>query len=133
MTAQIPEQLINKHGEIDFYGNTLYSICVGDPTSLLERQVYPFKHKGDLDKCQVFSACWRGYVSVYELKQSGEIYLVKFEYPFGSESSESDEVNERLEGDFWLDLRTEFFGSRLFVPFENGQIVIDKDKWIIKA
>ncbi|MCG8093229.1 MAG: hypothetical protein JAZ17_06305 [Candidatus Thiodiazotropha endolucinida] len=116
--------------EIDFDGYALFSICVGDPTDYKNYKVYPFEQKGDPEKCAVCSACWRGYVSVYELEPSGEIRLVKFEYPFGRTPREPDEVGEKLKGDFWLNLRTEFFGDKLFVPFVNGKIVTDKSKWL---
>ncbi|GHA36507.1 hypothetical protein ACFFLZ_22840 [Photobacterium aphoticum] len=129
MTAQIPESLINKNNEVDFGDYDLHSICIGDPEDYKNRKVYPFKQKGDPEKCVVCSACWRGYVSVYELVPSGEMHLVKFEYPFGRTPREPDEADEVLDGDFWLELRTEFFGDKMFVPFENGRIVTDKSKW----
>jgi len=130
MTAQIPEKLTNKMDGIDFHGYELFSICIGDPTDYKNYKTYPFEQKGDPEKCAVCSACWRGYVSVYELNNEGEIRLVKFEYPFGGTPREADEADETLEDDFWLQLRTDFFGDKLFVPFEGGKIVTDERKWL---
>ena len=129
MTAQIPEKLISKHKQVDFGNFKLFSVCVGDPTDYKRRTTYPFKEKGDPHKCAVCSACWRGYVSVYELNESGELLLTKFEYPFGRAPRDPDLANEILEGDFWLEFRAEFFGEKLFVPFENGKIVTDRSRW----
>jgi hypothetical protein len=129
MTAQISEKLINKIDEIDFGNYSLYSISVSDPADYKNWKGYPFQQKGDPEKCAVCSACWRGYVSVYELNPSGEIRLVKFEYPFGRTPREPDDADEVLKGGFWLEFRMEFFGDKLFVPFEKGRIILDKSKW----
>jgi hypothetical protein len=130
MTAQIPEKIINRHDGVDFGDYELVSIFVGNPTDINSRKDYPFKEKGNVDKVTVCSACWRGYISVYELTSSGELVLIAFEYPFGNAPMDTDPVNEVLEGDFWLELRTEFFGDAMFIPFENGKIVSDRSRWL---
>jgi hypothetical protein len=130
MTAQIPERVINCHDGIDFGDYELVSIFVGNPTDITSRKDYPFKEKGDLDKVTVCSACWRGYISVYKLTSSGELVLIEFEYPFGDISMDADPANEVLEGDFWLELRADFFGDAMFIPFENGKIVADRSRWL---
>ncbi|MDN3523083.1 hypothetical protein [Halomonas ramblicola] len=127
MTAQIPEKLINNKGGVEFGAYKLFSIFIGEPSGYKNRKAYPFKQKGKPQERAFCTACWRGYVSVYELKASGELYLVKFEYPFSSRKP--DAANEVLEGDFWIELRAEFFGDTMFVPFRNGKIVNDRSKW----
>ena len=130
MTAQIPEKLTNNMCEVDFGDYELYSICVSEPADYKNYKGYPFEQKGDLEKCAICSACWRGYVSVYELTSSGEIHLVKFEYPFGRTPRDPDKADEILKGDFWLQFRDGFFGDKLFVPFADGKIVSDRAKWV---
>lgn len=130
MTAQIPEKFTNRVPSVDFSGYELFSICVSDPADYKNYKGYPFKQKGDPDKCITCSSCWRGYVSVYELTSAGEIVLIKFEYPYGRTPREPDDASEVLKGDFWLQFRTEFFGDKLFVPFKNGMLVTDKNEWI---
>ncbi len=129
MTAQVSEKLINKNSEVDFDGYALYSIGIENPENDANFKPYPFKQKPDPSIPVVFTACWRGHVSVYELESSGELRLIKYEYPFHEPPIEPDTADEILEGNFWLELRTQFFGDQLFVPFENGRIVTDRSKW----
>lgn len=128
MTAQVAETLINNN-EVDFGDYALYSVCVGDPEDSRNLKEYPFKQKADSEKFMLNTACWRGYVSAYELMPSGKLRLIRFEYSIGHNPDDYDEVDEVLEGDFWLDLRTGFFGAKMLVPFENSQIVTDRSKW----
>jgi hypothetical protein len=132
LTAQIPEKLVNNAENIDFGEFHIHSICVSKPADFNNWKGYPFKNKGNMDKFVASSACWRGYVSVYELAPSGELTLIRFEYPFGREKREHDKVNELLVGNFWLELRESFFGSKMFIPFKDGKIVDDESEWILQ-
>ena len=149
MTAQIPEKIINRYDNVDFGDYELFSVFIGDATNYKKRKPYPFKQKGDPNKCVACSACWRGYVSVYELQPSGQLKLIRFEYPgflrsteidnsnhvpepwieFDRTPKEADEAVEILKGDFWLELRSGFYGEEMVVPFVKGKIVTDTNRW----
>ncbi len=54
-------------------------------------------HKANPDKLQSSSACWAGYLSVYQLAKTGELILVGIEYPSFNSPMESDIANETPE------------------------------------
>ena len=132
MTAQFSEKFINNHQDVNFDGFNLYSVSLSKPMDYKNWVGYSFKQKATSKKLNVFTACWRGYISVFELSESGELILIRFEYPALTFeiSTEPDSVYEKLQGDFWLEFRAGFFGEKLFVPFIEGKIVTDKNKWI---
>lgn len=132
MTAQRAEKLVIECQNIDFDGRELYAIIVGeDILDYKKRTTYKFEAKGDQAKFSMCTALWRGYVSTYTLDHNGELTLVKMEYPF-TKGSEPDTVNEKAEGNFWLDMRPSFFGGSLYVPFKAGKVVLDKSKWVYR-
>jgi len=128
MTVQIPEKLHLEMLGIDIKGYKLYDILIGNPSDYINRTSYKFKQKGQQNV--IASHCRRGYVSTYVLEASGQLRLTEFDYPFGDDSDQPDKADEILEGDFWLDLRTEFLGSTIYLPFVDGAVVTDKTKWI---
>ena len=42
-------------------------------------------------------------------------------------------VNEALEGNFYVVLKALFNGPRLYVPFRNGVLVLDRSAWLHEA
>jgi len=131
MTTQAPEILVVEPGAIELPAMELYGITVGnidDPKSCTS---YKFATTGSKEKMTMCTALWRGYVSTYRLKADGSLTLEKLEYPF-SKGVEPDEVNEVLQGDFWLDLREWFMGDGMKIPFVEGKVVADRTQWKLK-
>lgn len=128
MTAQVSDSLKNKCAAVDFSELHLYSVLIGDIRTA-KAQVYPFLHNSDSSKRSVITACWSGYTSTYTLTASKELVLTGFRYPFNEEAS-PDTVYEVLEGDFWLDMREDFFGDGFYVPFKDGLLVVDESEWV---
>ena len=131
MTAQLSERFINNHKVFAIEGYNLYGISLSKPNDYKNWVCYPIKSKADPKKLSVFTACWKGYIGVYELNESGKLTLTQFEYPSFEEKIESDLVYEILKGDFWLEFRTGFFGDKLFVPFIDGELEVDNKKWVM--
>ena len=128
MTAQIPEVLIVEPGSIDLPQMSLYGVFISDLDAPELGARYTFANRGSKDKMMRCSLLWRGCVSKYRLKIDGTLVLERLEYPF-TEGVLPDEVNEPLQGDFWLDLRESFSGDRVRIPFVDGKIVADKTHW----
>ena len=128
MTVQVSEVLNNECSDISFEDYQLFGGCVQDPSTNAKWIPYPFKEKGNPDMYVAASNCWRGYVSTYKLHNSGNISLIKIEYP---NKDNSEGVNEQLLGSFWLEFRKGFFGEKAFVPFIDGKIEKDKSKWVV--
>lgn len=128
MTAQCSENLILNNSEVNFNGLSLFDVFVS-VNEAGERQPYPFIAKGDDAKMTYCTALWRGYVSTYELDAEGGLTLVELSYPFTPDATPQT-VHERLEGDFWLDLREGFFGPGVQVPFKAGRVVSDRQQWL---
>ncbi len=129
MTAQVSEILVNSMTEVDFSDYALCNISMSEPADYKNWQKYPFQQKSNPEKRTHCVICRNGYVSVYELNPSGQLQLIKFEYPYGPETVEPDLANEILEGDYWVEFRKDCYVDKLFVPFESGKIVADKRKW----
>lgn len=54
-------------------------------------------------------------------------YLMHWESPISG--APADRVREVLQGSFWLDLREDFFGRGVRVPFVDGRIQEDRTQW----
>jgi hypothetical protein len=130
MTAQCPDQLINHYPPVDFAELSLYRIYNGDIAGDLSNETYPLQNSSDKTKHGRFSACWKGFTRTYELAADGRLSLTGFEYPFTD--NKGDTTSELLAGDFWLELRDEFFGPRTHVPFVDGIIIHDKAQWVVE-
>jgi len=130
MTAQFSQRFINNHKVFSIEGYNLYCISISKPKEYENWVGYPIKSEADPNKLNVFTACWAGYIGVYELNESGKLTLTQFEYPSFEDKIEPDSVYEVLQGNFWLEFRTGFFGDKLFIPFISGELVIDSNKWL---
>lgn len=128
MTVQIPEKLIIQHPEIDFGDRSLYGIFIGDDMFDHMKKSYKFHTQGEKNiSC---TNLLRGYVSTYILDEDGELTLVKINYQ--SFRKKPVEVHEKVYGNFWLDMRSEFFGDSLFVPFKHSRVVLNRDEWVTR-
>jgi hypothetical protein len=132
MTTQASDALINEHTEIDFGDLHPYGISIGDIQSNHGwGEPYPFKNLPTPSNERI-SFLWRGYISVYKLNSDGQLILEEYAYPNLGKKREPDIVNEIIEGDFHLIMRTEFAGMRTYIPFRSGRIVSNRDEWIIE-
>lgn len=127
MTAQIPDRLILDPGACPLPALSLYGVIVGDIDESRTWRGYAFKTKGSPSKMVRYTALWKGFVSTYRLTDGGRLVLETLSYPVSG--AESEQVHEVLEGEFWLDLREDFFGSGLRVPFIAGRIQDDRSHW----
>lgn len=128
MTSQCPDILIVDTDSISLPDMQLYGVHVGDIDRPRGSSGYAFKTSPNEKKMTECSALWRGYVSVYRLKENGVLALERMEYPF-SEGVGPDQVNEILKGDFWVELRVWFMGDKVRVPFQNGRVQLDRSTW----
>lgn len=135
MTMQMADTLIDGMSlNIGEYRN-LYGIFTGDPHNVGSLTSYLCKSKPNPEKLRVFTACWKGHVRTFELTPSGNLYLKVFAYPTLVDvepSIQPDNVDEKIEGDFWLQFRSDFFGNQLFVPFRGGSVVSDSNEFLLK-
>lgn len=134
MTAQVPDRLMNKHPRVKLRGMHLYGVVRGDiRTNSGWGQRYEFTKPPtptkDVPRC---SALWRGYTATFRLDSEGELELVSYRYPRSLTKTETEPVNEKLSGDFWLVLKHNFFGPRTYVPFKDGKIVEDESEWVVE-
>lgn len=136
MTAQSPEQLKNKHPDFEMGDWRVYSIIRGTPT--LENhgwgdrdeqgRLVPVYRADPGDPSTQYTSNWKGYTRVLRLGPDGRLTLLRFKYD--DPKLKPRVVNEVLEGDFYIVLKTEFFGPRLYVPFRDGVLVMDRDAWL---
>lgn len=130
MTAQFSDILVNECESVDFSSLSLCAVLVGDVSNIQDVKPYVFSHKATRNKLNIFTACWRGYISKYKLNDTKTLKLVGFEYPaLLPHVIEPDEVSELVSGDFWLDMRAEFFEGSIYIPFRNGKLVVDENEW----
>ena len=128
MTVQCSDQLIIDSASFALPDMHLYAVCVGDIDQPQKSSRYPLAAIPSKSKMTVCSALWRGYVAVYRLREDGTLALEQMKYPF-SGTVAPDDIGEVLHGDFWLELRTSFMGDIVRVPFQNGQIMLDRGTW----
>lgn len=123
MTAQRSKGFVNECPEFNPVNYKLFHL-IG----------YNLKTEIEKSEKTICSALWRGYVATYTLKKNGELFLTKLSYPelFDRANIQTREKNvlEKIEGNFHLEFRENFFGKRLKIPFKNGLIVLDKSQWL---
>jgi hypothetical protein len=133
MTVQVPESLQNDYPRVDLGKLQLYAIVTGDPLANHGWGVpYPFRNTPQVPEGPMCSALWRGFIAAYHLTSEGTIRLVAYSYPFAAGRPRS-EVNEQLEGDFWLKMKPHFKGPSVYIPFLSGVIVADKSRWVLRG
>jgi hypothetical protein len=131
MTVQMSESLRNDYANVELGELRLYAIVTGDPLANHGWGVpYPFRNEPQVPDGPQCSLLWRGFVANYHLTSEGTIRLVAYQYPF-AENQPKTEVNEQLEGDFWLKMKSNFKGVSVYIPFLSGIIVADKDCWVV--
>lgn len=145
MSQQVAEQLLNNHpnvelGELKMFGLVRDLPTESDPwNECLDWFEYPtpprdFAEDSGQDGASLlhYSCLCRGYIGHHSLNADGTLTLIKFEYPtFDAIPSQYDEHYITISGDFWLVLK-EYSMSRetLFIPFLDGEIVLDEADWV---
>ena len=129
MSEQLPEHLVNECAEVDFGSLKLYALVKGHRRSKPRwSNQYPFRRRPQPSDTAICAPLWRGAIAHYRLLADGRLCLQHYEYPF--DPLQSDEaVEEILEGDFWLMMKSRFYGDCTYVPFREGRIVTDRSCW----
>lgn len=133
MTEPKSEQLFNAHHGLHLGVWSLYGVIRGEPA--------PSNH-GWGDHSRVYAADpgkppWfstanrKGFTEFWYLTQAGSLVLHRFDYDVPGIPSR--EVNETLTGDFYIVLKSAPMGPRLYVPFRDGFIVLDRSAWLHEA
>ena len=128
MTQQFPEQLTSHHQCLDFTDLALYRLFRGIPEAP-EPLVYPTPPTPNSDiYC---TALDRGYVAELVLDADGFLTVVAFRYcsNVADQAWNIAPMSDRIDGDFWLDFRPEYWGDQTFVPFRDGRLVCDRSEW----
>ena len=133
MTNQRSDKLVNECSSVALGDLKPYAVAAGDiRTNHGWGNRYAFKTAASPSQnADRVTSLWRGYVSVYRLCSEGRLVLEKFEYPF-EKNRKPDVVNELLEGDFFLVMKSQFRGPRTYIPFKMGVVISDKDKWVVE-
>jgi hypothetical protein len=120
VTAQKPNIFISHHPKFDSGDLHLFHI-------------HGYEIKTEIKKTEkaFISSLRRGYIGTFQLNEDGSLCLTNISLFTGRRSSEfqDSEVSEVITGNFHLDFREQFFGKRLFVPFEDGKIILDQSRW----
>lgn len=127
MTAQVSDELINECVDVDLSGLYLYSVITGNIQSNYGWGIkYPIQHPPSPPPIPSSTANWRGYIASYRLSRDGRLALVSYYYPA---IADTEGIDEQLVGDYWLVMKEDFFGPRVYIPFQNGVIVKDREQW----
>jgi hypothetical protein len=120
MCDQALDKILIRNPEVDFGDLKVYQI-IGYQLNYIPAKFLPT----DLG---VSTSLYRGYIATYELMENGELFLVKFEFPYSGRDTEI--VAEKIEGDFTLVMKTSFYSpDTICIPFVNSVIETDKSKW----
>jgi hypothetical protein len=129
MTAQTPDILINELETLNIEELDCYGVIAGNPRENHGwGDKYEFKHKPNPPESMIFSANWKGYTPTYRITKKGSLELISYSYV--KNGIEEIDPPEELEGDFWLMFKESFFAPRLYIPFKDGKIILEKNKWL---
>lgn len=128
MTMQMSDRILCDYPNFELDGLRLYRVIRGDIHSNYGwGEPYLYIHQPNPPEKPMSSALHRGYISTYELRPDGSVYLVSYEYPHTRQDSECFE--EKLEGDFWLVMKADFNAERIYIPFVDSVIITDRRQW----
>jgi hypothetical protein len=132
MTAQKPDRLLNEHTKVKLDELYLFGVIRGDIRANHgwgERYIFATEPTPPTDAATI-SFLWRKYIATFRLTPTGELELVKYDYPLANRGYRTQEVHEMATGHFWLVMKQTFFGPRTYIPFIEGKIVEDLSSWI---
>jgi len=131
VTTQSSERLESEYPFLDLGVWRVFGVIRGEPCR--ENHGWgeqgPAYHATPGEARWVTTANWKGYTEIWRLTCDGRLELVAFEYDDPARSERHRDVNETLEGDFYLVLKSVFQGPRLYLPFRNGVLVVDRRTW----
>jgi hypothetical protein len=129
VTEQLPHTLTVDDPAIDFGTWSLYGVIRGVPTRENSGWGDGTAYAADPGSPPAGATCnWAGFVPAFRITRDDALVLERFEY--WSPDWPDKQVNETLDGDFYLVLLARFFGPRLYVPFRGGRIVLDRAAWL---
>ncbi|WP_425396840.1 hypothetical protein [Aeoliella sp.] len=126
MTAQHSDILIND-SDVELSFLRPYFVCSasgegGDASAFPVKPIIP-------ESNFLSTNLWRGYVATMRLHRDGRLELVKYDYPYAVEGTPPQLCNALFTGDFSITFRPFFYGPDTTIPFLNGYIVRDREKW----
>jgi hypothetical protein len=133
MTSQTSEDLRIDHPDFDPGDWALFGIIRGEPA----KENYGWGSREDVYQADpgqpptTMTANWKGYTEEWRITEEGRLVLVAFDYD--DRAWKRREVNETITGDFYLVLKSDFEGPRIYVPFRDGVIVLDRARWLHEA
>jgi hypothetical protein len=68
----------------------------------------------------------KGYLETYVTRKNGSLLLECIKY---DDDGSTERIDEAVQGDFYLVLKSDFRGPRLYVPFREGMIVLSREAW----
>lgn len=129
MTAQQSEHFTTEYTALNLGEWHVFGIIRGEPTK--ENRGWgegpAFKSEPG-EAPTVKTSNWKGYTCHFHLRRDGRMNLDFFEYD--DRSLLPRIVDELIEGDFYLVLKSDFFGPRLYIPFRGGTIQSDRTLWL---
>ena len=139
MTSQSSETLENEHPDFRPGVWELFAVIRGEPTKdnhgwgdrAADGSLVRVSRADPGNAEAESSSNWKGYAEAYRLGRDGRLTLLRFDYDAPSRPPRI--VNETLEGDFYVVLKALFNGPRLYVPFRNGVLVLDRGHWLHEA
>jgi hypothetical protein len=127
MTAQTSEILESDHPSFRLGEWRVYGVIRGEPSR--ENHGWgtgkPYQAEAGHPSA-TNTANWKGYTEVFRLAREGRLVLLRFDYD--EPSTPTRIVNETLVGDFYLVLKSNFEGPRLYVRFQGG-VLADRGTW----
>ncbi|MHC5537641.1 hypothetical protein ACYOEI_05355 [Singulisphaera rosea] len=133
MTVQISDKLMNLYSRVNTDGLRLYGVIRGDPRD-------PSDGWGDgpafaakptpPNESVLCTGLWRRYVATFVLERDGRLKLATFEYLISVREWQREEIDELLEGDFWMVMRPHFNADRIYIPFRESVVIEDRDRWL---
>jgi hypothetical protein len=131
MTNQVCEELQNDCPLLDLGRWHLYGVIRGEPSKENHgwgdrKRVY----RADPGPAEsVTTANWKGFRERWRLTPEGRLVLVGFEYDDVARPARRRTIGEVIEGSFYIVLKTEFEGPRMYVAFRDGTLVVNQGDW----
>jgi len=134
MTSQSSEQLTIEHPTFRLGDWSVYGVIRGEPTKENhgwgDRET-PVYNAVPVDPQMVSTGNWKGYTAFCRLTHAGQLILERFD--FAETGRPPQLANETVGGAFYLVIKSSFNGPRVYVPFRDGAIVLERAQWLHEA
>jgi hypothetical protein len=129
VTAQSSEGFVSYHPGFEPGCWRLFGIVQGEPSKEnngwgTRKRITKFVPRAAKSR---LTSNWKGFTQFYALQATAECILLSIRY---DDDGTTQQINETLQGDFFLCFKSDFFGPRLYVPFQDGKLVLERDEWI---